>query len=173
MTGVCGFSDHPMTRDHQITRSLSFSVPPRLCGESLPQTDRCVLQLDGDPAGGFRVNAVVDERLRYDADRTLDAVEVVELAGQPQRAQGFLAPSRRRRLLRVLVADVSVLERRGFALMAVAAELLAAAIIGVAHFGYSPVHHHVWLLSALHKVKPFWPFTNLSNFPNLSPLPLP
>src|SRR5258707_15029748 len=127
MTGVCGFSDHTMTRDHQITRSLSFSVPPRLCGESLPQTDRCVLQLDGDPAGGFRVNAVVDERLRYDADRTLDAVEVVELAGQPQRAQGFLPPASRRRPLPVLVGDVSVLEHRGFAPMAVAVELLDGA----------------------------------------------
>ena len=105
----------------------------------------------------------------------MDRLEIPKPQAGPgqQLAPLLFASFLRGRLLGMLVADGLALYRRGFALLTVAAELAAAPVVSVSGLRYRPLRHDLKFFVVLHKVKPFWPFTNLSNFPNLPPTPSP
>jgi hypothetical protein len=123
-------------------------------------------------AGDFHINAAIDQRLCDFANCVLNALEGTEQIHRAeanalllrnvleQRLSHFCAPPRGLFLRRVLVTEGFLLHGRRFTLLAVTAELLAAAVVGVARLRLALCGHRSHFACVLHKVKPFYLFND-------------
>jgi hypothetical protein len=96
------------------------------------------LDFHHQPPGGLPVNRFRENRPRQLADGSLNGVEGSETrAGTGEQLTTLpLPPSLTIRLFGVAVADGFAFHGRSLALLAVAAELPAAPVVGVASFGH-------------------------------------
>ncbi len=94
------------------------------------------MYVENQPPRGLRIDGPGDDRFGHRADRSLEGVRRLEAkagAGE-QLAALLLAPPFGIQLRGVAVADGFSLHGRGFALLAVPADVPAATVVGVAGF---------------------------------------
>jgi hypothetical protein len=118
------------------------SASPRPCGQRSLNADRS-LNLDHQASRNFGVNTVIEQGLRHHADGALDGPKSPQAGAGPgeQIAALLLPPPVGLCLFGMTVTDGFTLHRRGLALFAVTAELLAAPVIRISGFWQMPKLH--------------------------------